>query len=183
MKKRKIAIAAFLLCAVMAIGIGYAATTGALNIVGTMVATEEDYKVIISAAEVDGTLPAGVSVTFDGQTSLSGVAVNETGFNIQGINDTTEVVTLKYSITNNNAFTMQLTPTLLSLDIVSGESSAYDETHPFIVTIEPDTDFTIDSGETTTFKVVIKLRNEMATGQQAKIKIHFYATSDITATP
>ena len=65
MKKRRIAIVAFLLCAVMAIGIGYAATTGALNIVGTMVATEEDYKVVISAAEVYGELPAGVSVTFD----------------------------------------------------------------------------------------------------------------------
>ena len=180
MKKRRLAITAFLLCAVMAIGIGYAATTGALNIVGTMVASEEDYKVVIRAAEVDGTLPDGVSVLFDGQTSLSNESLTETGFEIRGINDTSETVTIKYTVKNNNAFTMKLTPTLLSLDIESGATSEYNETHPFIVTIVPEESFTIPSGNEATFTVTVKLRNEMDSHQQAKIKIHFFATSDTT---
>ena len=179
MKKRRTVIVAFLLCAIMAIGVGFATISDNLSIAGHLTSGAEDFKVFITSAQTTGTLPTGVTVKFDGEDSLSGKQLKDTAFTITGINDTTESVTVQYTIKNNNAFAMYVTPSLLTV-AEDGTSSAYTDDNPFIVTASSNLITLAASGtagDTVTYIITVQLRAAKDTAQTAKIKVNFAATS------
>ena len=64
MKKRRSLIVAFLLVAVMAIGIGYAAITGAITVNGNLSAQPEGFHIVFTDGCFDGTSAEGATYYF-----------------------------------------------------------------------------------------------------------------------
>ena len=175
MKKRRTVIVAFLLCAIMAIGVGFATISDNISIGGHLTSGAEDFKVFFTAAQTTGTVPVGVTVKFDDQDSLSGVRLKETGFTVVGINDTTDTVTVQYTIHNYNAFPMYITPSLLTV-AADGTSTPYTDANPFIVTASSSL-ITLAANTDATYTITVQLRQAMDVAQSTKIKVNFAATS------
>ena len=178
MKNRRTVIVAFLLCAIMVMGVGFAAVTGTLSITGHLKSDKQNFKVYITAAQVKGTLPDGTSVTFDGEgSSLSGKTLKDTEFTISGLKETSQTVTVQYTITNTNAFTMYITPNLLTVNS-DGSTSEFDSSTALFNVTASETLLTIDAGNTATYEITVSLKAASAAAQTADIQVHFSATSD-----
>ena len=99
MKSRKLAVVAFLLVAVLTIGIGYAALTTHLNIRGAATVSVEgaqsayadDIKFTL-ASQPDASDPAYTASIGDGKTA---------DFSVTGLKGANESVTITYTITNS----------------------------------------------------------------------------------
>ena len=109
MKNRKIVVVAFLLAAVLLLGVGYAALTDELTITGNMSAdpsvsqNEFQSKVYFSYADVVGTV-----VDTNGDPAVGTAAANVTAdnnkahFEVLGLQNEDDTVTFKFTITNES---------------------------------------------------------------------------------
>lgn len=101
MKKRKTAILAFLLCAAVGLGVGYAAVSEKLNISGTGAATPSATNYVVKfkdeAPVTDKTkAPAGATVTATRTGDLAAT------FDVSGLTTKGEYVTATYIIENHS---------------------------------------------------------------------------------
>ncbi|MBE6547286.1 MAG: hypothetical protein E7667_00200 [Ruminococcaceae bacterium] len=111
MKKRRIAIIAFILAAVLTISVGYAALTRDLKVEGKAKSTPDNLNVVFSASELV------LAETTDGAEASSAVgapgdfAISMTAANLVKIGDK---VVAKYTIKNNNEYDVTLAEPTIS---------------------------------------------------------------------
>lgn len=174
MKNRKIVIVAFLLVAMMLLGVGYAALTDELTITGELQADtsvsqgEFDADIYFSAAAIvtDGTGNNAVAQILDGRDDAKVVA---THFTTAG-----QEIVAKFTITNDSPeFASILTPSTL---VVTNEAA-----HDPVFTVtwswsdrETDTgDYTLMPGESKDLWVTITLDETPTEIHKATFKVTF----------
>ena len=110
MKKRRNLIISLLLVAAIALGVGYAATSGSLTINGTVTPTEQAFKVHFTAyTPDDAATTAGVNVVLPPVIDDSVVSYTVTNIRPDGVAAGT------LTITNHNDFPMYITTANISI--------------------------------------------------------------------
>ena len=116
MKNRKIVVVAFLLAAVMLLGIGYATLTDTLYINGSMsadnsVSSSEFQNDIYFSAAVPGTVTDKEGNAANGSTAAHVTADNNKAyFEVVGMQEPGDKVTFKFTITNDSDWNALVTP-------------------------------------------------------------------------
>lgn len=117
MKKRRSLIVAFLLVAVMAIGIGYAAITGAITVNGNLSAQPEGFHVVFTDGCFDGTSAEGATYYFtdgsNGQAQELTGAYTTISVTVENLTSVDQVVKAHLVVQNNNEVTMYCTPSVV----------------------------------------------------------------------
>lgn len=151
MKKRRIAIIAFVLVAVLTISVGYAALTRDVKIEGKAKSTPDNINVVFSAAEIV------TADTTDGAEASSAVgapgdyAISMTAANLVKIGDK---VVAKYTIKNNNEYDVTLAePTITE----TGHSDYFD-----VSTDWGTGTFNLEAGKTKDVVVTVQLVDSSA---------------------
>ena len=186
-RKRKLAIATFVLVALMLVSVGFAAITGKLEISTTAKSGPQDFNVVFTSAtatkivdsvndgkavsvKVENTkLEQGVALPIGGATGA--LVVSMTAENLATTGD---YVTVVFNITNNNKVAMKVTPQAVTTSIFSvdsgfvGTGSALEDTA------------TIAAGGSAKFSVTVKLISDAYDeAQEETFKIVLNGTSEI----
>ena len=163
MKKRRSAIAVFLLCAVLCLAVGYAALSDTLSVTVTASAspndTAFDEDVYFSKAEVDtANTTSGVTATPEIDATQDSVTITISGLSIKGNkavvnctvqNDSALDVTLtEGTITNNNSDVFKVSTEWANNKTVSAGGSL-----SFTVTVEWTETVTADEFATISFDI------------------------------
>lgn len=164
MKKNRTLIISLLLIAALALGIGYAATTGHLVINGVVSTQAQTFDVKFTAY-------ADVSAT-TGVTATPGTLPDKTvSFTINGMSKEGDTLTGRFTITNENEFPMYLT----------GITTDNVDTNVFTVTTTMDdlatNPVTLAAGATTTVDVTVTLDE----GMSEQVKQYFTITISATS--
>ena len=164
MKKRRTLIISLLLVAAMALGIGYAATTGKLNIEGVVSTQQQTFEVKFTAYD---TVSASTGVT-----AVPGTLPDKTvSFTVNGLSKKDDTITGRFTITNDNEFPMYITgiTTTSAAENVFTVSTTMDD-----VATNP---VTLGAGATTTIEVTVTLDE----GMSEQIKQYFTISIDATS--
>lgn len=154
MKNRKIIITAFILVAIMVLGVGYAAVTDTLDIQGTADINEQgatdtfNTDVYFAGVLKDGSVSASVVDDVAGYTANINMNDNDMAhFTVSGLKSQGDSVTITYVVQNDSTNAVQ----------ISKKNSSTTEAI-FQITTELDSAAkTIDAGSTTTVWVTITL--------------------------
>ena len=183
MKNRKTVVIAFLLCAMMLIGVGFAAISGSLTITGNLTSGVQAFDVVFTQVELttltdadttDGATPSVTieksSVNQGGTVELnSGNGLPSTSFTVKGLATKNDAVVLTFTIKNNNKVAMQVTP---EAPTAMTNFSADDNWDGAKV---------IEAGATETYQVIVKLTNEAISSEVSDtFTIKLNATSEFT---
>lgn len=176
MKKRRIAIVAFLLCACMVIGLGYAATVQDLTLTTTANANQGELDVYFISAE------AGDKCTVaevDGGTKGFTATMNTANLN-KG-----ETATATFEIQNQELEADKIAATIAAPTFIGGENSVFSITYRF--TAIGDTEVSADAeGNTVTYLapqgkvkliVNITLNSEVTEHTTTVVTLKFHAQS------
>ncbi len=171
MKKRRLAIVAFLLCACMVIGIGYAAVSRELYVVGTVNVANSSLNVVFSGATNDtSTLCTEARVVDDTHVRMTTGVMNEIG----------QKATATFIITNNMTDTAvkieHINHTISGGSTIGLDSSYFNITREFsLVDAEADTDVIIgvDAGD----KPIV---TDLPAGKSVKLTITIEVAKSIT---
>lgn len=125
MKKRRTLLAALLVCALLVVGVGYAATSTTLNIEGEAKTSSTDAKVYFSKAEIK---EGDQSPTGSATPGVAGTDVKAITFTASGLKQAGDDVTATYTIQNDSNYPVKLT----------------------LTTTEPSSDFTLTTSFTET---------------------------------
>ena len=164
MKKNRTIIISLLLIAALALGIGYAATTGKLNIEGVVSTQQQTFEVKFTAYE---TVSSSTGVT-----GVPGTLPDKTvSFTVNGMSKANDTITGRFTITNENEFPMYLTGITVNnaTENVFSVSTTLDN-----VATNP---VTIAAGATTTVEVTVTL----TAGMSEQIKQYFTISIDATS--
>lgn len=122
MRNRKAIIAAFLVLALMLVGVGYAATSGTLKLTVTASSGVQDFKVLFTQADANAIVDsqtdgATVKVRCEGTYLEVGganatMSTTQAGMLVEGLALTTDSVTVDFTITNYNNYKVKLTRVL-----------------------------------------------------------------------
>lgn len=165
MKKRRTVIIAALLVAALALGIGYAATTGQLKIEGVVSTQQQVFKVQFTSAEV--TSASAGATMLDISSNLPDKVVS---FTVNGLNTKDDHLTARFTIKNNNEFTMYITDITVSNDT----SNVFDVTTSW----DDMTDAVeLAAGAETTVDVTVTLKQ----GMSEQVKQYFTITMNSTS--
>ncbi|MBQ7333196.1 MAG: hypothetical protein IJW38_02480 [Clostridia bacterium] len=168
MKKRRIVIAAFLICATLIAGIGYAATTETLTINGTASTTATDINVYFSAAAIS-TQSSGGGAT----PGVPGEKVKSVTFTAAGLKTKDDTVTATYTVTNGSDYKV----TLAKPNITIADKDNFDVTTSFTQdTIELDAAGGANSSYEFTVTVRLKNTPNTVTGLSSSFTITIGAT-------
>ena len=163
MRNRKTIVVVFLVLACMLVGIGYAATTGGLDLTINASSAAQDFKVLFTKAQaktINDSLPDGASlkVRCEG-TYLTANYANEATISttsaamvVEGMALTTDSVTIDFTIENFNNYNVELTevaPTTTNFNVEGGFVSTGDT---LVDTI------TVDATSTVTYRVTVTLK-------------------------
>ena len=177
MKKRKIVVVAFLLIAVLLLGVGYAAVTDTLTIIGNahidmgQVETTFDTNVYFSAAVA--TSSTGTGATAD----VASFTPDDATFTANKLAIVGEKSVFTFTITNdgNVDAVISVNATKLSGDTNPSNSN----TDKFTVTYEyPDGMTVAKDGGTITVVVTVEVANPVTTATSATFGIELTATSE-----
>ena len=178
MKKRRTLIIALLLVATLAIGFGYAATSGHLQINGTVSTRDQAFAMIFTKYE---TKEASTGVT-----AFTGVNADNPGYNdssisfhVQGLSKNDDYLIGEFTVQNLNEFDMYL----ITASVTNPNENLFTVTPPTFsngaVKVEPQ--------GTTTFQVRIDLNAGVSEGQidgyEFQVKIFASADKDAVHTP
>ncbi len=175
MKKRRFAIVAFLLCACLAIGAGYAALTDALSMTGyaevktTQSSSVFDEKIYFKSATAP-TTAAGTTTGTSGvadTASVSGTDPDVATFSINSLALKDEYATFTFVIENTSEFDANIT--------ISKQPTA--NTGYFDTKIEFPNGQTVSAGGTLTVTVTTKLIKNVTENISASTTIEFTATT------
>ena len=158
MKNRKIVVAAFLLVAVMLLGVGYAAGTTHLNITGAATVSVEG----ASSAYSDDIKFTNVSQATDGDLAYTAsIGDGKTAdFSITGLKGAGDSVTITYTISNSGDL-----DSLVTLDVANGyPTNDNDEYFSIVVSGEAGDDYetagvALGAGASITVKVTVTLKH------------------------
>ena len=162
MKKRRLAIVAFLICATLIAGIGYAGTTETLTINGTASTTATDINVRFSSATLTTQASGGGATA--GQAGGKSLSLTANGLKTAG-----EFIVATYVIQNDSAYPVTLgVPTISENDTTNfdvttsfeeavelGAKGAEDSTYEFTVTVKLLTTPNTVAGLSTSFTITI----------------------------
>ena len=159
MKKRRSLIVAFLLVAVMAIGIGYAAITGALTVNGNLSAQPEGFHVVFTDGCFDGTDAEGATYYFTNTTDataseFSNGSYTTVSVTVENLTSVDQVVVAHLVVKNNNEVTMYCTPEVVT--VPEGFTIDFGDTETWGNSASAKT-VAINPNETKEFTVSIKL--------------------------
>lgn len=186
MKNRKRIVVAFLLVAVMLLGVGFAAITGELTITGNLGSAAQKAEVVFTQVKVDWNdadaadgqiVGASVELT-PVQTSGSTVTLGSNGnglfavsISALGMAEKADNVTFDFTIENRNKVDMYVTP-------------SFDESNLNAFSVTSDWNGTtkkIEAGQSMTYKLTIKLANEIDIAHNEAFTIKLDATSTAPA--
>lgn len=167
MRNRKTIIAAFLVLALMLVGVGYAAIEGTLTIEGTVGSTPQKFNVVFTNAHADdivdsandNAVPA-LSVQNTKLEEGNDLAIADlftVSMTVSGLATTEDSVTVTYTIKNHNKVDMKLTPTIAGASIFSvtgGFADGDDEG------TELDATSVVAAEGETTYTVTVKLADD-----------------------
>jgi len=164
MKKRRIVIAAFLICATLIAGIGYAETFETLHINGKATTTATDIAVYFTAAEITSDSSGGGSTA--GVLGADGAGVKSLTLTARGLKKANETVVATYTITNSSDYPVKLQAPEITVDdsenfsvstSFQGDAKEVGEGAP----AEYETFRTLGAGtnNTYTFTVTVTLKN------------------------
>ena len=164
MKNRRSIIVALLLVAALALGIGYAVTTGHLIVNGTVSTQQQTFEVKFTSWD-------NVTASNNGITAVVGALPDKTtSLTINGMSKQNDTVTGTFTITNSNEFTMYVTD--VTIDNAAGNyfsvSTSWDNMTEAVA---------IPAGQTTTIDITVTLNQ----GMSDQIKQFFTITLDATA--
>ncbi len=167
MKKRRIVVAAFLICATLIAGVGYAVTTETLTINGTASTTATDINVYFSASEITSQASGGGATP-----GVPGTNVKSVTFTAAGLKTKDETVTAKYTITNGSDYPVSVAVPVI--DVVDGTN--FDVTTSFGEVV--DLDAKGGANSTYEFTVTVKLKNtpDKVAGLSSKFTVSIVAT-------
>ncbi len=148
MKKRRIVIAAFLICATLIAGIGYADITENLTINGTASTSATNINVYFSSAAITSQSSGG-----NATPGVAGTGVKSVTFTASGLMTKDDTVTATYTITNGSDYPVKVSvPT-----ITVGDETNFEVTSSFNEEIELDA---VDGEKSDyQFTVTVKLKN------------------------
>ena len=172
MKKRRTVVIAFLLAAIMVIGVGYAALATDLSINGTATTALDtsDLKVYFSDATHEKT---NTNLTAEVPTA-PGVGVTSLTYNVGNFKSLTDKVTTTFTITNDSEFDVTLTEPAVTIN----KGSEYFNIIPGTLSAT-----TIAKGETATFTVEVSLKEVYAQVLTATFTVEVTATGVTATTP
>lgn len=165
MKKRRTLIIAALLVAALALGIGYAATTGQLKIEGVVSTQQQTFLVQFTDAEVKAHSTGATMVDITSNLPDKVVA-----FTVNGLSNKDDYLTATFTITNNNQFTMYIT----DITVANDSSNVFNVT----TSLDSMTDaIELAAGASTTVDVTVTLKQ----GMSEQIKQYFTITMNSTS--
>ena len=170
MKKRRIAIAAFLLLAVLIAGIGYAATTASLNITGNAKTTSTDIDVYFATAEIT-TQSSGGGAT----PGVAGVGVKAITLTAAGLKTAGDKVVATYTIQNDSDYAVEIaTPIINCVDTTN--FSVETDWGVAAKTLEKKNDSGTDDMVTVIVTVTLLTTPDTVAGLTSDFTITFHAT-------
>ncbi|MBE6576932.1 MAG: hypothetical protein E7653_02190 [Ruminococcaceae bacterium] len=173
MKKRRTLIIALLLVAALALGIGYAAVEGKLYIHGKVTTAAQPFDVVFTEYQTEGTPSEGVVGAIVDQLPAQTVK-----FTVTGMDEAGDTITGKFTIKNNNEFTMYLSdPTIVYTNDANGTDVAGNGM--FTVTTSWGTaGTTLATGAETEVFVTVTMNK----GMDAEVNEEFTLTINATST-
>ena len=164
MKKRRLVIVAFLICATLIAGIGYAATTETLTINGTATTSATDINVYFKSAEIT-TQASGGGAT----PGVAGAGVKSVTLTAAGLKTKDDFLVVTYVIQNDSDYPVTVAAPNISVadttnfSVVSSCSEAFElgakgtenSTHTFTITVTLKTTPNTIAGLSTNFTVTI----------------------------
>ena len=162
MKKRKVVITSLLLLAALALGIGYAATTGHLTVNGVVSTQQQVFDVKFTAYTTKS--------ASDGVTATPGTLPDKAvSFTVNGMSKEGETLTGTYTVTNDNEFPMYVTSVHITnaQDTILDVSTSWDSTTPV----------TLAKGESKTVDITVELKQ----GMSEQIKYYFTIECEATS--
>ena len=175
MKKRRIVLAAFLICALFVVGVGYALTTQTLTVTGTASTSATDIDVYFSAASIVEQSPGGGASA--GVLGADGAGVKSLTFTAAGLKEKDDIVTASYTITNDSDYPV-------SLAVPNITYTGNDENFFLVTTTFGESAVELDAkgGETCTytFTVTVKLLKTpgSVTGEKCDFTVSVHATGN-----
>ena len=175
MKNRKTIVVAFLLCAVMLLGVGYAALTDTLDITGSadvnVTELEEEYEedVYFTGAVANGGAPNTASVNSDNNDKAS--------FSAKSLVKKGDKATFTFTIQNDSAHAVSVTPKL---------NATLGNTNTEYFTIESDWDGatkTIEANGSITYTLTVELIKDPTAAVSGSFLIELEAVADNTTNP
>ena len=183
MKNRKIAIVAFMLCAAMVIGLGYAAVTNVLDIQGSTTisatAAEEEFNEDIYFTGVKDNTDHYVQSITDSATYGYTANINTNNndkaqFTVTGLKETGDEVSITYQIKNESAYSAT----------VSVKTNTNTNTDYFKFTNDITSTTSIAAGGTVDVTVTVELIKQPTEQQSASFVLELNVTADAnTQTP
>jgi len=181
MKNRKRIVVCFLICAMLLLGVGFAAINGELVIKGELGSALQKSDVVFTNVNVQWTdhntndgstvttsvertpvATSGSDVALGGDAGLTTVSISATG-----LAETADVAVFTFTIENRNEVAMQVTPSFVDTDL-----------DKFVVTSDWNgTPKTIVAGGTETYTVTIKLEQAIVETSSEVFTIRLNATS------
>ena len=174
MKNRRIVVVAFLLAAVLLLGVGYAALTDTLDVTGsadvdlTGLNAEFEEDIYFSAAVANEGTPNTASVNSDNNDKAS--------FSAKSLKKKDDVATFTFTINNDSAHDVVVTPKL---------NATLGNTNPEYFELTSDwagVAKTIPAGSTATYTVTIKLLQDPTEAVAGSFLVELTAVADNTAT-
>lgn len=162
MKKRKVVITSLLLLAALALGIGYAATTGHLTINGVLSTQQQVFDVKFTAYTTKS--------ASEGVTAIPGTLPDKAvSFTINGMSKEGDTLTGTYTVTNENEFPMYIT----SVNITNDQATIFDVTTSW----DNTTPVSLAKDESKTVDVTVTLKQ----GMSEQIKYYFTIECEATS--
>ncbi len=174
MKNRKIVIVAFLLVAMMLLGVGYAALTDTLTITGDIAAktdiaqSEFDADIYFSAASIvkDDTGNNAAAQILEGRDSAKLIS---THFTVKG-----QVVIAKFTITNDSPeFAARLTPSALAIENEADHDPVFTATWSWSETESDTSSYDLQPGESKDLWVTVTIIETPTEEHEATFEISF----------
>ena len=173
MKNRRTVIVAFLLCAIMVMGVGFATISGELSITGNLSSTPEDFAVIFTHATKEAETSNGVSVNFEtNQEELTNVSLRAVSVGVSNLKSTDDKAVVKFTIKNNNEMAMYCTASI-DTSKAAGFSVDWDDAW--------DNTVTIAAGQTATMTITVMLAGAITDAATGSFVVNINATSDAPA--
>lgn len=186
-KRRRLAIAAFVLVALMLVGVGFATISGPLKITTTVKSGPQDFNVVFTSAKATAIVDSvndgkAVSVKVENTKLAKDVALpvgGDTGsfvisMTCENLATTGDYVTVLFTVKNNNKVAMKVTPASVS-------TSTFDVDCGFVGSgTDLDNTATLAAGAEAQFSVTLKLISDAYDEEQTEaFDLILNATSDI----
>ena len=174
MKNRRIVVVAFLLAAVMLLGVGYAALTDTLDVTGSAdvdvngLNKEFEEDIYFSAAVANEGTPNTASVNSDNNDKAS--------FTAKSLKKKDDVATFTFTINNDSAHDVVVTPKL-NATLGNTNTEYFELTSDWAGAAK-----TIPAGSTMTYTVTIKLVKDPTDAVAGSFLVELTAVADNTAT-